>query len=185
LAKNPQSKDAALEALDFIVNVLKEHEQDLDKLINELATVTEQMGDSGELSGKVDKVEEKISILQKEVTSLLSHLSSASQQVLPKQASVELPKQVEHTVALLGGGPLVVLRCKQWSDFQTLAAKAQTLSFNIKQEERQFQVDALKNNQLITYTGDLPMLTTLLKTYLASQLNVSEQSILEGILSLN
>jgi hypothetical protein len=35
LARNPQSKDEALEALDFIVNVLKEHEKDLDKLINE------------------------------------------------------------------------------------------------------------------------------------------------------
>ena len=63
MAKNPQVKDEALEALDFIVNVLKEHERDLDKLINELATVTEQMGDTIELSGKVDKVEEKISSL--------------------------------------------------------------------------------------------------------------------------
>jgi hypothetical protein len=43
MAKNPQSKDEALEALDFIVNVLKEHERDLDKLINELATVTERV----------------------------------------------------------------------------------------------------------------------------------------------
>jgi len=35
VSKKPQSKDEALEALDFIVNVLKEHEKDLDKLINE------------------------------------------------------------------------------------------------------------------------------------------------------
>ena len=60
LARNPQSKDEALEALDFIVNVLKEHEKDLDKLINELATVTEQLGDTGQINGKVEKVEEKI-----------------------------------------------------------------------------------------------------------------------------
>ena len=71
MSKNPQQKDEALEALDFIVNVLKEHERDLDKLISELATVTEQMGDTSELSGKVDKVEEKISGLQKEVTNLI------------------------------------------------------------------------------------------------------------------
>ena len=73
--KNPQNKDEAFEALDFIVNVLKEHEKDLDKLINELATVTEQIGEAGELSGQVEKVEEKISSLQKEVTSLVSYLS--------------------------------------------------------------------------------------------------------------
>ncbi len=64
MAKNPQSKDEALEAVDFIVNVLKEHERDLDKLINELATVTEQLGDTGELGDKVEKVEEKITTLQ-------------------------------------------------------------------------------------------------------------------------
>ena len=37
LTKNPQSKDDSLEALDFIVNVLKEHERDLDKFINEVS----------------------------------------------------------------------------------------------------------------------------------------------------
>lgn len=52
MARNSQSKDDALAALDFIVNVLKEHEKDLDKLINELATVTEQLGETGELNGK-------------------------------------------------------------------------------------------------------------------------------------
>ena len=78
MAKNPQSKDDSLEALDFIVNVLKEHEKDLDKLINELATVTEQLGDTGELSGKVEKVEEKINSLQKEVTNLITYMSSST-----------------------------------------------------------------------------------------------------------
>ena len=58
LAKNPQ-KDESLEALDFIVNVLKEHEKDLDKLISELATVAEQLGDTGEISGKVGKLKKK------------------------------------------------------------------------------------------------------------------------------
>ena len=75
MAKNPQSKDDSLEALDFIVNVLKEHEKDLDKLINELATVTEQLGETGDIGGKVEKVEEKITSLQKEVTNLMSYIS--------------------------------------------------------------------------------------------------------------
>ena len=65
MARNPQSKDEALEAIDFIVNVLKEHEKDLDKLINELATVTEQLGDTGQINSKVEKVEEKINNLAK------------------------------------------------------------------------------------------------------------------------
>ena len=82
MARNPQSKDEALEAVDFIVNVLKEHEKDLDKLINELATVTEQLGDTGQINGKVEKVEEKINGLQKEVTNLITYLSSNHQKKL-------------------------------------------------------------------------------------------------------
>jgi hypothetical protein len=37
MSKKAPSKDDALEALDFIINVLREHEKDLDRLINELA----------------------------------------------------------------------------------------------------------------------------------------------------
>ena len=64
LAKNPQSKEYALDTLDFILNVLKEHEKDLDKLINELATVTKQLGEIGELSSKLEKVETQETRLQ-------------------------------------------------------------------------------------------------------------------------
>ena len=100
MAKNPQQKDEALEALDFIVNVLKEHERDLDKLINELATVTEQMGDTSELTGKVEKVEEKITGLQKEVTNLIGSVSGApkthQQRPLKNSPCRQPPHQLLH-----------------------------------------------------------------------------------------
>ncbi len=117
--KNPQSKDDALEALDFIVNVLKEHEKDLDKLINELATVTEQMGDSGELSGKIVKVEEKIDTLQKQVTDLISYFAKTTKEAPPAAVVREQPNEVESAIAdLPQSGPSVILRCSQWEDFQ-------------------------------------------------------------------
>jgi len=62
------SKDEALEALDFIINVLKEHEKDLDRLINDLGTITDKMGDAGQLSGKIEKVEERLTTLQNEIS---------------------------------------------------------------------------------------------------------------------
>jgi uncharacterized coiled-coil protein SlyX len=186
LAKNPQSKDDALEALDFIVNVLKEHEKDLDKLINELATVTEQMGDTSELNGKVEKVEEKIDTLQKEVTNLIDHLSSAPREALPAAVAKEQLSEVAPAAAdVVASSPSVVLRCKQWEDFQTLAFKAQTLSFNFKEEEKVFQADALKGNQIITYSGALPKFSSILKMWLSKQLDVPERSILEGVLAVS
>ena len=180
MAKNPQSKDEALEALDFIVNVLKEHERDLDKLINELATVTEQMGDTGELSGKVEKIEEKINGLQKEVANFLCYLSSTSRHTNIKEVVSEQSPPTHSVV----GNQSVVLRCKQWEDFQALAVKAQTLSFNYKEEEKMFQADALKGCQIITYSGPLPMFTAILKAWLSKQLDVPERGILEGVLAI-
>jgi hypothetical protein len=186
LAKNPQSKDDALEALDFIVNVLKEHEKDLDKLINELATVTEQIGDSGELKDKVGKVEGKIDALQKEVTGLIGHLSGVSKEPL----AVEIMKGQTSEMApvpfaaLNPSGRQVVMQCRQWEDFQTLATQAQTLSFRYKEEDKLFQADALKGNQIIVYNGALPKLSDILKLWLSKQFDVPERNILEGSLSV-
>ena len=181
MAKIPGSKDEALEALDFIVNVLKEHERDLDKLINELATVTEQLGETGELSGKVDKLEEKINGLQKEVTNLIGYMSGT-----PKVALPPLTTQQQSTSppALASARASVTLHCKQWEDFEALALHAQTLSFSYKEEEKSFQADALKGNQIVTYNGTLPKLSEILKCWLSKQLDIPERAILEGGLAL-
>ena len=180
MSKKPQSKDDALEALDFIVNVLKEHEKDLDRLINELGTVTEALGETGELNSKVEKVEERISGLQNEITSLVNYLSAS-----PRETPVLTPQQqAEVAQPSVMHGPPVILRCKQWDDFQTLAFQAQTVSFMYKEAEKTFQADALKGNQIITYSGELPQLTALLKMWLAKQLEIPEKKILEGVLAI-
>jgi small-conductance mechanosensitive channel len=191
MSKKSPSRDEALEAIDFIVNVLKEHEKDLDKLINELGTITEQMGDSGELSAKVEKVEERLGTLQNEIANLVTHLSTPNKPAItlapqpqPQPQSHTQPRSDEPTQAREARGPPVILRCKQWEDFQNLATQAQTVSFLYKEAEKTFQVDALKANQIITYSGDLPKATSLLKAWLAGQLGVEEKKILEGILAI-
>ena len=180
MSKRPKSKDEALEALDFIVNVLKEHEKDLDRLINELGKVAEALGETGELSGKVEKVEEKISGLQNEINSLVNYLSASPREV-PVLTSEQKAEVVQAGVVR---GPPVILRCKQWDDFQTLAFQAQTLSFMYKEADKTFQADALKANQIITYSGELPPFTALLKMWLSKQLEIPEKKILEGILAI-
>jgi hypothetical protein len=180
MSKKPQSKDEALEALDFIVNVLKEHEKDLDKLINELGTVATALGDTGELSSKVEKVEERINGLQNEIGSLINYMSTSPRETPALTAT----QKAEVMQAPLMHGPPVILRCKQWEDFQTLAFQAQTLSFMVKEAEKTFQADALKGNQIITYSGEIPKFASLLKMWLSKQLDVPEQKILEGVLAI-
>jgi hypothetical protein len=88
------------------------------------------------------------------------------------------------SVENLWNGPSIVLHCKQWEDFQILAAKTQTLSFSYKEEEKVFQANALKGNQIITYSGVLPKLSDVLKMWLSKHLDVPERSILEGALAV-
>jgi hypothetical protein len=187
MSKRGPSKDEALEALDFIVNVLKEHEKDLDRLINELGTITERMGDTGELSGKIEKVEGRLTTLQDEIANLITYLSGSH------NVSVVPPQMMQERKAEAGGasvsagearGPPVILRCKQWEDFLALAYQSQTLSFMYREAEKTFQVDALKNNQVITYSGDLPKAVSMLRMWLSRQLDIPEKRILEGILAI-
>ncbi len=184
MAKNPQSKDEALEALDFIVNVLKEHERDLDKLINELATVTEQMGETGELSGKVDKIEEKIGNLQKEIASLTGYVSNTTKQ--PVAPATQPMQQQTHAASapLISAVPSVMLNCRNWGDFQTLAAGAQAVSFSYKEDTKVFEADAIRGNKIVRFSGELPKFSAVLKSFLSKELGVSEQCILEGSLAL-
>ncbi|MEM3536780.1 MAG: hypothetical protein QXF44_03285 [Candidatus Bathyarchaeia archaeon] len=183
MSKKSPSKNEAFEALDFIVNVLKEHEKDLDRLINELGKITERLGDAGDLSGKIEKVEERLTTLQNEITNLITYLSAATEAPpiitqAPQTQKVDVPQAKEVR------GPPVILRCKQWEDFQTLAYQAQTMSFMYREAEKTFQVDALKDNQIITYSGELPKPASLLKTWLSRQLDIPEKKILEGILAI-
>jgi len=184
MSRKAPSKDEALEALDFIVNVLKEHEKDLDRLISELGNITERLGDTGEFSGKIEKVEERLSTLQNEIANLITYLSTSHEAAIPLPMPTTQEQRTEAPQPREVRGPPVILRCKQWEDFQTLAYQAQTLSFLYRETEKTFQADALKNGQVITYSGELPKATALLKTWLAKQLDVPEKKILEGILAI-
>ena len=186
MSKKIPSKDEALEALDFIVSVLKEHEKDLDRLINELGTVTENMGDTGVLNTKVEKVEERLSTLQNEITNLITYLSAPHETtpLTPLPQTLPAPQKREEVQLRETHGPPVILRCKQWEDFQALAAGAQTLSFMYREDDKTFQVDAVKDNQIMTYSGALPKYNLLLKSWLSNQLSVPEKKALEGVLAI-
>jgi hypothetical protein len=177
------SKDEALEALDFIVNVLKEHEKDLDRLVNELGTVADQMGETGELTGKVEKIEEKINSLQNDVSNLVKCFSASPREPQVAAAAKEPKSDDAAWVEAVNGTP-VLFQCKQWEDFQVLAAQAQSVSFTFKETERTFEVNALKNNQVIRFSGEIPKFAALLKSWLSKTLEISEKKMLEGVLAI-
>jgi hypothetical protein len=185
MAGNPGSKDKSLEALDFIINVLKEHEQNLDKSISEFAIVSEHMGNTDALNGRIEKVEEKIGSLQKQIANLIGILSNSPKDALSTPARKQDPQTeaaCAASVAVVQGGPCVTLHCKQWRDFQSLALNAQTVSFSFKEVEKVFQAEALKGDQLILFSGVLPNFAIILKTWVSRQLGIAEGNVLEGLM---
>lgn len=180
------SKDKSFEALDFIINVLKDHEKVLDKSIRELAKVTEQMGDTDALNGEVGKLEEKVNSLQTEIKNLMRYISN-----LPKEATLDTPiKQLSQTQATPAAlpatvqmGQYVTLHCKQWMDFENIANKAQTVSFSYQDLKKTLQVEAIKGNVIIMYTGVVPSFSLIIKKWLSRQLGATEGNISEGYLA--
>ena len=162
-----QTKDEALEALDFIINVLKEHEKDLDRLVTELSRTTEKFSQTGEITTKIESVEGRLSTMQTEISNLINYISPS-----------------QKTPSYTPRGPPVTVRCKQWEDFKVFATDAETISFLYKQEEKVFQADALKGGKILTYTGELPQDSSVLKIWLSRELNVPEDKIFEGALAI-
>lgn len=160
------NRNEALEALDFIINVLKEHEKDLDRLINQLGIITESLGETGEITSKIEKIEDRISNLQGEITTLIKHLAVPQQS---KSYTQETP---------------VNIKCRQWEDFKNLATGAETVSYLFKEVENSFQADALKNGRIVSYTGEFPQNSNLLKLWLSKELDITEEVIFEGALNI-
>jgi hypothetical protein len=185
-----QSNNEAFEAVDFIVNVLKEHEKDLDRLVSELSIVSDQLGAAGELNSKVGKIEGRISSLQNEVSDLVKCLSASTSQDQIKKASkakMDVAKNEPASAQATAGDRkdfLIATNLNQLEDFFVLAAQAQTVSFNFKETEHIFEASAIRNKQLFTYKGELPKLAYVLKSWLSSKLSVSEENVLEGTLAL-
>ena len=164
------TKNDALEALDFIINVLKEHEKDLDSLIGQLGTITESLGETGEITGKIEKIEDRITNLQDEITNLIKSLASA-----PRESPVYSSSR----------GTSVIVKCKQWEDFKTMAAGAETVSYLLKEADGTFQADALAKGRIVSYTGEFPQNSSLLKLWLSRELDVAEEAVFEGVLDIS
>jgi hypothetical protein len=162
------NKNEALEALDFIINVLKEHEKDLDRLIGQLGIITESLGETGEITEKIEKIEDRISNLQGEIGDMIKNIA-VPQGNAPSVMASKSP---------------VSMKCRKWEDFKTMAAGSETVSYLFKTSENTFQAEALKNGKLVTYVGEIPSNSTLLKLWLSKELDIDKDSVFEGNLNI-
>jgi hypothetical protein len=67
MSKNSPAKDGSFEALDFILNIIKEHDKDLDRVATELASIAKRRGEKGDVRDRIAKIEDQIDSLQRDV----------------------------------------------------------------------------------------------------------------------
>jgi hypothetical protein len=177
------------DSFDYVVNTLKENSETLELLLKELRNISDRVQEVCELSS-YKRIEAKIGTLQDEIRNMSTAAPS-------REIAHEAPLQVDSSPAMpvknseknLPPPPAIanshaVIRCKNWDDFVTYAAGAQLASFGYREADKVFEVDALKNGEVIVYIGPWPKLELLLKAWLGDRLKVPGEKIFEGSLSL-
>ena len=155
--------------LDLISNNLREFEKDFKRLIGQFQKIGDSSRLRGDMAEKFEDAKKRLMSVQKEISNVV--------ECLP--ASAPMPN-ITTTVL----GPPIIIRCKNWEDFKLQASNADSVSFLYKDEERAFQVDAVRGNRVFTYSGQLPNGAMLLKTWLSREVGTRESQVSEGVLAL-
>ena len=78
MSNNPNPEDSPNRrdtTIAFVIQSMKEHEQNLDKLIQKLTEIKPQMENTKELQARFEQIEAKIADLEKEIKRLTSYLA--------------------------------------------------------------------------------------------------------------
>ena len=81
----------------------------------------------------------------------------------------------------------VIARCKQWEDFKSLSTGAEIVFFNVNEQVNTIQTYALKDGLVLTCCYDFAKgsenFEKLLKIWMSSELDITEDRIFKGFLA--
>src|SRR3972149_9176700 len=159
---NKSSRDK-YEEYASVVDSFRTHGKGLGDVLCRVRRIVEDSGMCSAETKKASDLETRFSAIQNEISELINSLSSSA---MVREESLR--------------GPPVIVRCKQWDDYKLQALNANTVSFLYRAEEKTFQVDALKEGRVYTYSGQMPNDITFLRAWLSRELCVGENRGLEG-----
>ncbi|OGD45703.1 hypothetical protein A3K79_00820 [Candidatus Bathyarchaeota archaeon RBG_13_46_16b] len=163
---NKSSRDK-YEEYASVVEGFRTHGKGLGDVLCRVRRIVEDSDMGSAETKKASDLETRFSAIRNEISELINSLSSS---VMVREESLR--------------GPPVIVRCKQWDDYKLQALNANTVSFLYRAEEKAFQVDALKEGRVYTYSGQMPNDMTFLRAWLSRELCVEENRVLEGILAI-
>jgi hypothetical protein len=156
-------KSGAIEAVKFILNVLKQHNKEFDHLVTQL----------GDEADKIKKVGESLDKIQAVVDRSLTSVKES-----PRSDTAFFPSSKRSIIA----------KCRQWKEFKSLSNMSEMFFFQVDEKVNTVKVYALKGNLVLTCFYDLALgpqkHETGLKIWISRELNVTEDKIIKGFIAL-
>lgn len=177
MPKKPDNEDT--EPFVVVLESLKRNSENLKNVLDTISRICDTV--DNKYAANTAKIIGKIDVLQIEVKNLVNILET-------KQSNIDIPPPPPSGVnqLYLHLGPntqtmkTAILRYKHWEDFQTVASKSEMIAFTYREQEKLFEADVYKNNQILAYVGDMPKIDELLKAWLSSRLAVPREKVFEG-----
>ncbi len=168
---------------EMIMSSLKENNDDLNTLLNEVRTISDRIGDVCELT-TFKRLEEKLLALQNSIAEFTKASQPARNQITETTSQTEQaePQNPPSGYPEIKNQPMVV-KCNKWEEFQNYAKNAETVSFTYRETDRLFEADAVKENQIIAFIGEMPRPDQLLKMWLSGRLGTLEKNVFEGTIT--
>jgi hypothetical protein len=177
LPESGEHSDATPEILNYVIQALREHEQEIDEIINRLGNVKDRQSSINQkLNSKAQRIEEKLAEIGISLQKIEVFASSN-----PIPPVVTEPNDPSKATTNVQNHCSIMVKCTQFKDFADLAVHADWVAFSSKEAQKHFQVQALKGKQLIIYTGEPPTSMDLMKTWLTRELEVADAGrVLDG-----
>ena len=181
--EDKDDKDGKFEALDFVLGVLREDVNNLGRIVADLEKIAGVMGKPNEIGGRLDSIETQLATTRADIGNLISSLAREPTAREPTQAREPAPPAARQSAPREVYGTPIIVSCRVWEDFRTLAHQADQAAFASVREDT-FEIGAQKGNRIYKYVGKLPPYSTVIRAWLAKELEVPDPQIIEGDLTL-
>ncbi len=173
--EDKDDKEGKFEALDFVLGVLREDVNNLGRIVADLEKIAGVIGKPNEIGGRLDSIETQLASTRSEIAGLITSLA--------REPSAPAPAPKPSAPREGYGGTPIIVSCKVWEDFRTLARQADQAAFASVREDT-FEIGAQKGSRIYKYVGKLPPYSTVIRAWLAKELEVPDPRIIEGDLTL-
>ena len=152
-----------------VLESIAQNNENLTKTLKTLSRLIDTVDNESEAN--TNKIIAEIIALQKDIKTLLTQLNESE-----NKPSLLSPIPVQTNT----NQKMEILQFKNWIEFQIFAGRPQFSAYTYRDTDKLFEINAIKNNQLLVYIGETPKINIMLRSWLSNQLIVSQERIVEG-----